>query len=67
MVAGRDSAGDGGAEKGFAIDEVLRHSHRYADELRERDRMDQRRGWLWFSLLAFTVGTVVVFWAWIGQ
>jgi hypothetical protein len=67
MVAHRESVGDRVGEKGFAIDEVLRDSHRYGDKLRERDRMDQRRGWLWFSLLVFTVGTIVVFWAWIGQ
>ena len=56
--------------KGFevgGIEGVLRDSRRYAEELRERDRMDARRAWLWFGLLVLAVGTVVGLWAWIGR
>ena len=67
MSAQRDATVHGRGPKAFGIDEVLRDSHRYAEELRQRDRMDQRRGWLWFSLLVVTVGTIVGFWAWISQ
>ena len=63
----KESAAHGGGTKAYGVDDVLRDSHRYSEELRERDRRDQRRGWLWFCLLVFTVGSIVVFWAWISQ
>jgi len=63
MVANRSGSG----REAYGIDDVLRDSRRYSEEMRERDRADARRAWLWFSLLVFTVGTIVVFWAWIGQ
>ncbi|WP_158785875.1 hypothetical protein [Granulicella sp. L46] len=67
MVANRESMAGGGGSKVYGLDDVLMDSHRYSEQLRERDRMDQRRGWLWFSLLVFTVGSIVAFWAWIAQ
>src|ERR1700760_1249892 len=38
VIGGEDSNEDG-------VELVLRDAHRYADELRERDRLGQRRGW----------------------
>ena len=67
MLAHKVSAADGDGLGVYGIGDVLEEAHRYADELRERDRMDQRRGWLLFSLLVFTVGSIVAFWAWIAQ
>jgi hypothetical protein len=67
MLTHKVSAADGDGLRGHGIGDVLEDAHRYADEVRERDRMDQRRGWLWFSLLVFTVGSIVGFWAWISQ
>ena len=67
MLAHKESAARVGGSKGYGIDDVLRDSHRYSEEIRQRDREDQRRGWLWFSLLVFTVGSIVGFWAWISQ
>jgi hypothetical protein len=67
MLAHKESAARGGGSKAYGIDDVLRDFHRYADEIRERDRRDQRRGWLWFSLLVVTVGSIVWFWSWISQ
>jgi len=67
MVAHKQAEIHGDGPEGYGIGEVLRNSHRYSEEMRERDRADQRRAWLWFALLVFTVGSIVVFWAWIGQ
>ena len=67
MLANQESGADGDGLRGYEIDDVLKDAHRYADELRERDRMDQRRGWLWFSLLVVTIGSIVGFWSWISQ
>jgi hypothetical protein len=67
MVAHKESAAGGYGSKAYGIDDILRDSHRYSEEIRQRDREDQRRGWLWFSLLVFTVGSIVGFWAWISQ
>jgi hypothetical protein len=67
MLANKESTADGDGLRGYGIGDVLEDAHRYVDELRERDREDQRRGWLWFSLLVFTVGSIVGFWAWISQ
>jgi hypothetical protein len=67
MSLSKQSAVDGDQSKSYGIDEILRNSRRYSEEIRERDREDQRRAWLWFSLLIVTVGSIVAFWAWISQ
>jgi len=67
MVGKQEAGNHGEAWKAYRIDDVLSESHRYSEEMRERDREDQRRAWLWFCLLVFTVGSIVTFWAWLSQ
>jgi hypothetical protein len=67
MSAHKESTAHGDESKAYGINDILRDSHRYSEELRERDRRDQRQGWIWFSLLIVVVGLLVGFCAWISH
>jgi hypothetical protein len=67
MSTHKESTAHGDESKVYGIIDILRASHRYSEELRERDRRDQRQGWIWFSLLVVLVGLLVGFCAWIGH
>jgi fatty acid desaturase len=65
MLADKEPAAGGDEPNIHGIDDVLRDSHRYSEEIRERDRRDQRQGWIWFLLLVVMAGLIAGFWAWI--
>ena len=67
MSVHKQLASHGDGAKGYGIDDILKKSHRYSEEIRQRDREDQKRAWLWFCLLMVMVGTIVAFWSWISQ
>jgi hypothetical protein len=53
--------------KAYGIEDALRESHRYSEAIRQRDRKDQRQGWLWFSVAVLVAGLLAGFCAWIRQ
>jgi len=53
--------------KAYGLRDIVRESHRYSEEARQKDRDEQRRAWFWFALVVALVGSLVGFYAWIAR